>query len=503
MFQSEIRHSEVNELLEKVANQNYGSYLQSIAIERARSFRSQKLRFDFPVTAIIGPNGGGKSTVLGAAALAYIDIKPSHFLAKSGKYDESMQKWAFDYELIDKVKSPKDIIKRRASFTSRKWYRDALKRPIRVFGVSRTVPATERKELRQCISGSYESPNPPSSLSAEVISGVAKILDKDISNFSSLKVDARGKVTLLAGITKNNEKYSEFHFGAGESSIIRMLVALDSLPVNALALIEEIENGLHPVACVRLVEHLISLAKEKSLQVIFTTHSNDALRPLPDKAIWAAVNGSLFQGKLDIASLRAITGQVETSLTIFVEDEFAATWIKTMLQNTPSVALDAVGIHSMAGDGIAVSIHKHHNEDPSIRSKSVCFIDGDSQQVEDKASFIIRLPGQSPEAYIYDAILEKAEDIIGTLAVALLKRYDEHKAILEILRSVRNTNRDPHLLFAQVGMKLGFIAEDRVKEAFLTIWAQNHTSEVSACIDAIMTLIPKDTDNVSLNAKTR
>lgn len=81
--------------------------------------------------------------------------------------------------------------------------------------------------------------------------------------------------------------------------------------------IEEIENGLHPVATVRMVEYLIDLALRRKIQVIFTTHSNDALKPLPDKAIWAAASGNLYQGKLDIGSLRAISGQIDSQLVVF------------------------------------------------------------------------------------------------------------------------------------------------------------------------------------------
>lgn len=81
-FQSEIRPSQVNDLLEKVQNKNYGKYLLKISIEKARAFQGRSINFDFPVTAIVGINGGGKTTVLGAAACAYKTVKPSLFLQK-------------------------------------------------------------------------------------------------------------------------------------------------------------------------------------------------------------------------------------------------------------------------------------------------------------------------------------------------------------------------------------------------------------------------------------
>ena len=66
-----------------------------------------------------------------------------------------------------------------------------------------------------------------------------------------------------------------------------------------------------------MVEYLLEVAERKSVQAIFTTHSNDALKPLPAQGIWAALGGKVFQGKLDIAALRAITGQIDAKLVVF------------------------------------------------------------------------------------------------------------------------------------------------------------------------------------------
>ena len=70
MPQSEIRASQISGLISKVQRSDYGKYLRSMRINRARGLTGAEVRFDFPVTALIGPNGGGKSTVLVAAACA-------------------------------------------------------------------------------------------------------------------------------------------------------------------------------------------------------------------------------------------------------------------------------------------------------------------------------------------------------------------------------------------------------------------------------------------------
>lgn len=90
-YLTDIRDSLITTLRERVRDQKFPKYLQSIKFDRLRSLRDQRISFDYPITAVIGPNGGGKSTVLGTAACAYIDIRPSLFFAKSHIGDDAMQ----------------------------------------------------------------------------------------------------------------------------------------------------------------------------------------------------------------------------------------------------------------------------------------------------------------------------------------------------------------------------------------------------------------------------
>lgn len=491
-FQSEIRDSEINALIEKVSRENYFKYLKSINFYKLRMLENQRITFDFPVTALIGTNGGGKTTVLGAAGSIYRDIKPNQFFAKSGKLDEGMANWKAEYTLIDKTIRQNDTLRRSATYKNYRWNRDSLFRECVFFGVARTVPANERIELRKCASPSFEiEPNSIIDLQ-DIVKDAAKcILGKDVSNFNTVQIDKKGKVTLLAGEV-NGIRYSEFHFGAGESSIIRMVMAMESIEDYSLILIEEIENGLHPVATIRLVEYLISLATRKKTQIIFTTHSNDALAPLPHCAIWACIDGNLVQGKLSVHSIRTITGQVEKRLAIFVEDEFAQSWIHMLLRSTSNISLDSIEIHPMYGDGTAVQMNDYHNADPSRTFDSICILDGDSKQEESEENNVFRLPGESPESYIYDKVLDKISECKGKLAVSLHLDFGEQNSIEQIVKDTRLTNRDPHLLYSQVAEKIGFLPEESVRNAFIYNWIQLYKSEVNEIIEKIKSFLPKE-----------
>jgi hypothetical protein len=270
-----------------------------------------------------------------------------------------------------------------------------------------------------------------------------------------------------------------------------MVMKIESLSDNSLILVEEIENGLHPVATARMVEYLIDVAQRKSAQAMFTTHSNDALAPLPPEGIWAAVGGPVYQGKLDIAALRAIAGQIDAQLAIFCEDTFASAWMRAILRIRADVAIEGVEIHEMLGDGTAVKINKNHNEDPSAKFPSVCYIDGDSKQSESKDDRVVRLPGESPEAYVFDRVLEKHTSVGGVLAVRLLQPFGSADKVLKILNDIRLTNHDPHVIFSQVGLKLGLIPESTVRGAFLATWSEAYPDECATMTGPIEKHLPK------------
>src|SRR5262245_54640445 len=217
MYKSEIRDSTINALLEKAGQRNYGRYLAKMLLKKLRGFANEPVSFDFPVTAIIGPNGGGKTTILGAAGCAYKSVAPRRFFSKSGRYDESMQDWSIEYEIVDRELNRKDLIRRTASFRNLKWNRDPPERPVLLFGVSRTVPANERSELLQCASGTFTVPaDHEEDLPQTLREAVSRILGKDVTGFKRLRIDASGQVVLLTGKTATGLGYSEFHFGAGE-----------------------------------------------------------------------------------------------------------------------------------------------------------------------------------------------------------------------------------------------------------------------------------------------
>jgi ABC-type multidrug transport system ATPase subunit len=470
MATSEIRDSTKAALLEKVRRHDYGKYLLKASITRIRGFQGEDITFDFPVTALIGPNGSGKSSVLGVAGCAYKPIKPGMFFPKSTVGDESMSGWRVEYDLIDKGLSPRQLVKRTSNFRQAKWVRaDVADRPVVFFGIDRTVPAGEKTRYKLLMRSTYVHTPPLDPLNAEVARQVEHILGKSVASYRVTRYGLDD--TFLVGRSGPNQ-FSEFHFGAGESSIIRMISYIEEAQENSLLLIEEIENGLHPVAARRMVEYLIDVAARKSIQTVFTTHSDYALSPLPNEAIWASIDGKLRQGKLSVEALRAVAGRVDRKLAVFVEDEFAKTWVDTILREKLGADYDQIEVHAVHGDGNAVVTHRGHMANPAIAFKSLCVIDGDSQQREAPEQGVLRLPGAMPELSVFESIQARLDQDLAVLTVSCQRAPEAQEQVRRAIEEVSRTNRDPHLLFNQLGMKIGFVPEAIVRGAFLALWVR-------------------------------
>ena len=141
---SEIRDSVIRELLDKSRKNNYKQYLRSIRLEKIRKFNGEQITFDFPVTALIGPNGGGKSTVIGAALSTYKTGKPSTIFKKSLIGDDSMQNWSIEYEVIDRAINKSGSFRFNIVYQNNRWLRSQeIEREVRFLSINRTVPISE------------------------------------------------------------------------------------------------------------------------------------------------------------------------------------------------------------------------------------------------------------------------------------------------------------------------------------------------------------------------
>ena len=165
-----------------------------------------------------------------------------------------------------------------------------------------------------------------------------------------------------------------------------------------------------------------------------------------------------------------------------------------MLRTDPTIATDAVEIYAMGGDGAAINVNKYHNQDPSHKVQSICVIDGDSTQMEDKGNRVFRLPGEAPELIIFNEIIDKIDECSGILTVRCMHQFNEDQVVKNIILDVKHTNFDHHTIFSQIGEKLGFVNESVVRDAFLTTWCEKYPQKVQGFLKDIIEFLPRAYD---------
>lgn len=480
-----ISPSNISQLEDRVKSNSYGKYLKALIMQNVRSFKQQRIEFHFPVTAIIGTNGGGKSTILGAAALAFKSIKPGDFFPKSNIGDNSMMDWRIDYELIDQAIKPKTIIQKNARFVSAKWRRDnAAERVVTVIPIQRTVPAGEQTKFRHFIGLTKNLEVDSVSIPAEVSKHVGHIIGKDASNYKRVNLRGDTNKSILVGLKEGND-YSQFHFGAGEASIIEMVLKIENSSENSLILIEEIENGLHPIATRRMVEYLIEVARRKRCQIIFTTHSEYALESLPPSAIWACVDGTAYQGKLSIESLRAITGNISKDKIVFVEDDFAKDLVDCAIRHYDNELLHQIEIHKAGGYPHIISVLKYHQSNPSIKSRAVAIVDGDVNQASFPQNGIFCLPDGNPEQIVFSYIRENSVILASRIQQRCHCPTIEQDKLIRMIEETYFESTDPHLLYKILGEKMNFTSEIVIRRAFCSMYVEENNEEIAELVKMV------------------
>ena len=480
--------NEIQIEIDKVRDNRFNQYVKSVRLKNVRGFVDEKIEFRCPVTALIGTNGGGKSTILGAVALAYKSIKPGQFFPKAFVGDESMSEWEIDLELTDKPLLKDKNISRTAKFKQSRWRRDNFpQRQVVYVEIQRTVPAGELSRFKQFIAG-----NKDDFIERKLLDNTAKyagaVLDKDLSHYRVIckNNDENSKMYIGAAIT--GADYSQFHFGAGEASIIETIDRIENADDNSLVLVEELENGLHPVAVRALVNYLLNVSKRKKLQIIFTTHSQDAVNELPAEAVWASINKRVWNGKLNIESLRAITGSVHQTRVVYVEDTFAKEWVENAIGWYAADLAPTIKVYAAGGYPNLLKVNEYHNLNETVTVKSVALVDGDVRERfgTDKLPHNAEFLGDTyPDACVFHYIANNIERLVSIIRQRCqLARFDVDRINKEV-KSVLNSACDHHVYFSILSQKLDFTSELLLRTGMMDIFNEENEEFWSRPIELI------------------
>jgi predicted ATPase len=462
------RESSIDKQLRKrFANDNTHALLRRVRLGEGalRGINSLDITFEYPITAIAGRNGAGKSTILALVSCAYHNHKSGFKLQKRKNSYYTFSDFFIQH--ADEV-SPDGInieyyiahnnwkktaglpdgvgigYQHRRKNKGGKWndYDGRVKRNVVFLGIERIVPHIERSQARSYAKAFINSK--AKGWENKVKDAVGFVLGRTYEEFRYAEYS---KYSLPIVCVKGNV-YSGFNMGAGENALFEIFSTLYSCGAGALLVMDEVELGLHAEAQRRFIDRLKLVCLELHTQVICTTHSREIFDCLPYDARFYIenINGKTkitegISSEFAFAKLAAIPG---TEMEVLVEDEVARTILSACI---PTAIRSRLAIH-VIGSATALSrqlaalyVHKSKNTTLAVfdgDQKSQRKINFDhaksmSENIKDDfpvwfESHINYLPGDSwPEAWL----VQKSFDCLEPLAASLSSDPDSLKDILD------------------------------------------------------------------------
>ena len=252
--------------------------LMSVFFKNLKGLKDAQFVFEKPLTAIMGVNGSGKTTVIHALACAYQPPEggkgenhrfPDFFVPNT----DALWQGSEFYIVNEKEDREKTTVlpARKYGKSFDRWsprYGDRPKRNVYYIGIDSCLPEIEKKSMQNRII--YSSRRKEDRLSQKVIRDAAAILNKSYQALLDNTFHNKhfNGVELDSGL-----KYSSLSMGTGEQRTIKILEKILNAEPYSLILIDEIDLLLHVSSLKRLICRLAEIARDKHLQIVFTTHA--------------------------------------------------------------------------------------------------------------------------------------------------------------------------------------------------------------------------------------
>src|SRR5580698_2004751 len=365
--------------------------------ERLRALSGVRIPFNYPITAICGKNGSGKSTVLALAALAFHTPANWYVPWTNARYRPSGTDENRSYHIFPDffVYGDNEKARNGVQITWRYWINGAetslqFKKTVKRWGaysrrpereiayspLSRIMPAHEMNSVRQVFKV------PGNNVKTVAFTDQYRNYFAYVMGIKYQAVDVQLTDRLKFAKCRTGVPYSAFNMGGGESCVVELLHLLQTVPFCGLLVIEEIESCLHPEAQVRLAEVLVKICREKKVQIICSTHSEVLLDALPRQARLLLTRNQGNKGVIEGPSTRfaiyEMKGQIQPELTIYCEDKTAAVLIEEAM---PYADRRRVRIVDVGNNQTVIRQAVSHLRG-GFPGACLCVLDGDCTQVQ-------------------------------------------------------------------------------------------------------------------------
>ena len=436
--------------------------LEWLEIHGIRGWVGQRIEFAFPIVALVGENGAGKSTILQAAAAMYRSPTDAPRYASDYFPDTPFEKITSATIRFSVREGTRSLIKTVRKPTAR--WRGNPDRPIRrveYVDLRRSQPVGARAGYAKLLkSGVAESEHKP--FNDDKLQRLSQIIGKqyESAGLSVTSADSRSRIPVLqfGGI-----RYSGFHQGAGEIAAAELL-ASDHRDT-ALVLIDEVETSLHPRAQRRLIRDLARISRHRDLQVILTTHSPYVLEELPPEARICLLQGTegrtVVRGVSPEFAMTRMDEEQHPECDVYVEDHRASALASEIIVTAERDLLSRVKMIPYGAASVGVALGRMAAEKRFPRP-SIVFLDGD--QSESLGCSL--LPGEdSPERVVFGGLQSRGWPDV---AMRIGRRPSETVDVLE-----RAMVADDHHGWVRDAADRLMIGGDILWQALCSCWVAN------------------------------
>jgi AAA15 family ATPase/GTPase len=350
--------------------------IHSLYIKELKCLKDVDISFeDKAVTAILGPNGHGKSTVLHALACCYKPIDEnitSNYRFSNFFLPNTDAQWqGSELTLTHSYRNGKEEPKNHEAVYKKtdRWtlYARRPERHVYYLGIDKYIPIIESEKQRTNIE--YTTTTLSDNLTNTLLKNASDIFNKQYTAYNEHK-SRKGKTYI--GVESNGTRYSALSMSAGEQKVFLLLETISKANKYSLILIDEIDLLLHNLALEKLLKIVAERAADKNLQIVFTTHRESVIDLSELLNIRHIVNKSektycFNETKPD--AIHRLTGKQEKDIEIFVEDDLSTAIVQKVaseLKIQKYVSIKKFGAASNCFTTVAGLLISQENIDNSL-----------------------------------------------------------------------------------------------------------------------------------------
>lgn len=461
--------SEIHKLREQMQADLWPKFINSIEIDGLRGWSGQSVQFKFPVVAVVGENGTGKTTLLKSLACCYETDAKSDTYYPSDFFQETPWDRVEGVAIKYSIKQGDTIQGYRISKKTSRWNfgDNRPKRKVIYQDISRTLPLDATAGYAR-IAKMGKTETDSENISTENLVYLSHVLGRQYESARFAKSDVSNH---SVGLFKRSfGEFSQYHQGAGEDATLDLFRILESIPTTSLLIIDEVEASLHPKAQRRLIDFLMKLSRKKRCQIVVSTHSPYVLEQLPQEARVLLVPGNqgtnvIYGASVEFAMSR-MDDPVHPEMAVYVEDREAEIWLREILvsDENNSQIVDRIDICPVGPANVVQTMGVLGAERRLPNPKNLAVLDGDKEP----SKGCIVLPGTfAPEIVVYNDLRAKNwADLPERIGIGAGTLFADLEDIM--------TDPDHH----NWNKKLG----DKVRKSHVSVWETLVAEWVRTCL---------------------